>query len=243
MTFSPNSFSGSPIKPSQEGWNNSPKGVSKRGSHDQPTGKLGFKKVRHDKSKRLSSKVESAKSAHQNDGESLTLSTESSPKKVTRISSAGVNLIGLRNFFTFLKNLDERMFAKGLIEVVKACEEKGVEHLLQIKVLDLSGLNLKELPEELGLLTNLETLQISVNDLTSLPDSLRTLSKLRCVEMGYNKFRELPPVICQIARERMANKKYFELYLAENPISEIAADLKPVIRVNPNYAVHFIKGL
>ncbi|MCE5316867.1 MAG: hypothetical protein LLG04_05830, partial [Parachlamydia sp.] len=63
MTFSPNSLSGSPIKPSQEsGWSNSPNGVSKRGNHDQLTGKLGFKKVRHDASESLSSKVESAKS-------------------------------------------------------------------------------------------------------------------------------------------------------------------------------------
>lgn len=58
--------------------------------------------------------------------------------------------------------------------------------------IDLSGNHLKEIPENLGLLTKLVVLNLSNNKLTSLPESLKNLRLLSNVDLRRNLFEEIP---------------------------------------------------
>ncbi len=70
-------------------------------------------------------------------------------------------------------------------------------------VLDLTGQNIKELPEEIGKLTRLnkldlgsrtdaETGRFSFNHLKTLPESLKQLTRLECLILRGNKLETLP---------------------------------------------------
>nr|CRH07284.1 Conserved protein of unknown function. Containing small GTP-binding domain and Leucine-rich repeat (LRR) domain [Candidatus Magnetococcus massalia] len=61
-----------------------------------------------------------------------------------------------------------------------------------IKALDLSGLDLTELPDEIGLCTNLETLDLSDNQLSEIPLTLGHLDRLQLLDLRGNKLRVLP---------------------------------------------------
>src|SRR5262249_13766982 len=53
------------------------------------------------------------------------------------------------------------------------------EELNNISKLDLSGLNLSYVPEEIGYLTDLTDLNLAVNNLTFLPEEIGKLNKLQ----------------------------------------------------------------
>jgi Leucine-rich repeat (LRR) protein len=56
-----------------------------------------------------------------------------------------------------------------------------------------SGQNrISELPEEIGLLENLEFLSVSYNFLTALPDAISNLSALREIRLSRNRFAQFP---------------------------------------------------
>lgn len=58
--------------------------------------------------------------------------------------------------------------------------------------LDLSFLDLAELPESISQLTQLQTLNLSYNQLTELPESIGQLSQLRTLKLSNNELTELP---------------------------------------------------
>jgi hypothetical protein len=66
--------------------------------------------------------------------------------------------------------------------------------------LDLYGLNLTELPPEIGQLTNLEFLGLHYNSLTSLPPEIGQLTNLRVLYLWQNQLTSLPPEIGQLTQ-------------------------------------------
>lgn len=65
----------------------------------------------------------------------------------------------------------------------------------EITRLDLSAKSLREIPESIGVLSNLIILNLSNNKLSSLPDSVKNLSVLRNIDIRRNSFEKLPEVL------------------------------------------------
>lgn len=65
----------------------------------------------------------------------------------------------------------------------------------KIAYLDLSGLELKEIPPEIGLFTGLKELKLNGNLLESLPQEMRSLIHLVDLKLNNNKFREFPTAL------------------------------------------------
>jgi internalin A len=81
------------------------------------------------------------------------------------------------------------MESKSILDLIaQAAEEQWAE-------LNLSGMNLCELPQEIGSLTNLNSLDISSNQLTVLPESIGNLTNLTSFYLRYNKLIALPESI------------------------------------------------
>jgi internalin A len=84
----------------------------------------------------------------------------------------------------------------------------------EAKSLDLSGMDLTELPEEIRLLTNLEALNLFNNKLTSLPDSIRQLNQLQLLFLNDNHLTSLPESIgefCQLQQLEVNNNELTSL--------------------------------
>ena len=70
--------------------------------------------------------------------------------------------------------------------------------LLNVQVLDLSSLHLKEVPTSIGCLKNLQALHLSYNYLTQLPESLGELHHLGFLDLSDNRLEELPASLTQL---------------------------------------------
>ena len=73
--------------------------------------------------------------------------------------------------------------------------------------LDLSLMQLTELPESLGQLTQLQSLRLNNNQLTSLPEWLSQLTQLQSLDLGSNQLSVLPTVLL-----KMTGLKSLEAY-------------------------------
>lgn len=60
------------------------------------------------------------------------------------------------------------------------------------KALILSNIKLKELPDDIGSLTNLEILYLEGNELERLPKGIAKLKSLKALKLANNRFREFP---------------------------------------------------
>jgi len=96
----------------------------------------------------------------------------------------------------------------------------------QIEFLDLSLLNLKEIPCEISLLQNLSHLGLSGNNLINLPATLSDMMKLKELLLGYNKFQKVPIVLYKM--------KWTRFYLGGNPLKELPCILRKQIVSYPN---------
>ncbi len=65
--------------------------------------------------------------------------------------------------------------------------------------LKLDTNDLRELPEEVGKLHNLERLSLSNNLLSNLPDTLINLKNLKCLHLTNNNFEEIPECIYELS--------------------------------------------
>ncbi|MEL6438100.1 MAG: leucine-rich repeat domain-containing protein [Cyanobacteria bacterium J06621_8] len=81
----------------------------------------------------------------------------------------------------------------------------------QVKELDLAGMELSELPEAIGQLTNLSLLDFGENSLSSLPPEIGQLTNLTELYLYDNSLSSLPPEIGQLTN-------LTELYLYDNSL-------------------------
>lgn len=75
------------------------------------------------------------------------------------------------------------------------------------------------LPQEIGLMVNLQTLGLSENSLTSLPDTLARLEKLRVLDLRHNKLSEIPDVVYRLT-------SLITLFLRFNRIRVVGEDIR-----------------
>ena len=105
---------------------------------------------------------------------------------------------------------------KTPLEVAK--ERIQEAHRTQATDLDLSILDLTELPEALGHLTELYSLNLSGNQLGALPESLGQLTQLRILDASNNQLRALPESLGQLAHLE-------ELYVSGNQLGALPESL------------------
>ena len=85
---------------------------------------------------------------------------------------------------------------------------ENIGKLKNLETLDLDGIPLSSLPESIGKLKNLKILYLSNNNLTSLPESIGKLTNLEMLDLSWNRnFTSLPESI-----GKLTNLK--ELYLS-----------------------------
>ncbi len=87
-----------------------------------------------------------------------------------------------------------------------------------LKVLNLRGNKLKELPSEIGKLVNLKTLIVLGNKLKELPSEIGKLLKLEKLFVSNNKLKKLPPEIGKLLLLK-------ELHINDNPLLELPIEL------------------
>ena len=80
--------------------------------------------------------------------------------------------------------------------------------------LDLSFLNLSELPHPLGYLTQLQELRLDFNEITELPSWIGQLKQLRRLHLEHNRLQQLPASLLQFSQLQ-------ELYLEDNQLKEL----------------------
>ncbi len=102
-----------------------------------------------------------------------------------RLSPRGIKHVQLAAAFGRIRNSKDR--AHVLEELVN-----NWQHLDSLTVLDLSGNELKSLPESFGLLRHLKTLDLNGNQLQSLPESFGLLHRLETLDLSFNELRSLP---------------------------------------------------
>jgi Leucine-rich repeat (LRR) protein len=93
-------------------------------------------------------------------------------------------------------------------ERIEACRLK------EQRELQLSGLGLTQLPEEVGQLQSVEEIYLCGNRLTVLPDVIGNLASLKSLWIRCNELRQLPSAIGNL-------KALQELHLSENKLEEL----------------------
>ena len=83
-----------------------------------------------------------------------------------------------------------------------------------IILLDIRGNQLKELPESIGTLSNLQELNIGDNQLKELPESIGNLSNLQTLFLFNNQLKELPESIGNLSNLQ-------KLYIGSNQLKEL----------------------
>ena len=103
-------------------------------------------------------------------------------------------------------------------------------------VLNLGRMNLTELPESLGQLTQLQTLYLSGNQLTTLPEWLGRLTQLQRLDISVNRLTTLPESLGQMTQLQV-------LDLLVNPLNpELAAAYAEGLDAVRRYLSEMAKG-
>ena len=90
----------------------------------------------------------------------------------------------------------------------------NAQYFQSVKRLDLPSIDLYQIPDEIGYLTNLEWLNLSYNNLTYLPDSIGNLKNLEELYLPYNELTELPDSIGNLMKLQF-------LGIGQNKLSEV----------------------
>lgn len=128
----------------------------------------------------------------------------------------------------------EEAYETALYLIEQARKEGNVK-------LDLSHLDLTEVPPEIGQLTGLQLLNISSNQLTAIPPEIGRLTNLQTLYIGLNKLKSLPVEIGQLMNlntlwlynnelislpEWLINlPKLYDLQIQNNPINQPPPEL------------------
>jgi len=101
---------------------------------------------------------------------------------------------------------------EALLKKIQKAKASGATEL------NLRGEDLKELPLEIGQLTNLTDLNLSGNQLTELPPELFHLTKLTRLNLSQNDLTELPQEICKLIN-------LTALYLGGNQLTKLPPEI------------------
>jgi len=91
--------------------------------------------------------------------------------------------------------------------------EKLIKYWTSKKHLSLGATKIKKLPNNIGILKNLEVLSLPYNELTELPNSFKNLESLFRLNLCSNNFIKFPKILFKL-------KKLNYLHLDGNNISE-----------------------
>ena len=99
----------------------------------------------------------------------------------------------------------------------------------QVKKLNLSGMNLTEIPAYVFEYTNLTKLVLSRNGISKIPKEIAKLRKLEVLELTYNNLTEIPAPVFKLPKLRVLsvghNKlKKFPKQLVGSTIEQLIAD-------------------
>jgi internalin A len=97
--------------------------------------------------------------------------------------------------------------------------------------------SLTELPKSIGRLVNLDTLDLTDNQLVSLPQQLGRLTRLESIELQHNKLKKLPHIVTTLPRLR-------QLGVSSNKIEKLPASIGRLRRLQFLFASrNLIKSL
>jgi hypothetical protein len=82
---------------------------------------------------------------------------------------------------------------------------EAIASLSQLQVLSLSDNQLRELPEAIASLSQLQVLNLEGNQLRELPEAIASLSQLQQVYLSDNQLRELPEAIASLSQLQILN--------------------------------------
>uniref|UniRef100_A0A8C7YQ04 Uncharacterized protein n=1 Tax=Oryzias sinensis TaxID=183150 RepID=A0A8C7YQ04_9TELE len=100
-------------------------------------------------------------------------------------------------------------------------------------VLSLARRGLKEMPDELWELLELEKLNLSLNNLKTVPPQLALLSNLVVLNLWGNQLSSLPPEIGQLSRLRV-------LFIYRNNLTEVPEELGACTQLEVRYQNRFV---
>jgi len=92
------------------------------------------------------------------------------------------------------------------------------KYILNTKKIDFKCKNLKQIPEEIGNLQQLQKLNLSYNQLTEMPKEIGNLQQLQKLNLSYNQLTEMPKEIGNLQQLR-------KLYLFHNRLPEIPKEI------------------
>ncbi|XP_063971814.1 toll-like receptor 6 [Diachasmimorpha longicaudata] len=138
-------------------------------------------------------------------------------------------VICVRNVRT-LDQVDCSKYLKGNRTSI-SCADSGLDEFPEnitelVEHLDLSGNNLKYIPEDIGRLLELKYLNLARNKLKGLPDKFGELWKLERLDLSQNEIHDVAGGIGVITR--LPNLRI--LYLKENPITSLEDLMNVAVR-------------
>ncbi|MTJ07413.1 COR domain-containing protein [Anabaena sp. UHCC 0204] len=95
------------------------------------------------------------------------------------------------------------------MELTEIPEE--IVSLTQLQLLDLSNNQLTVIPDAIASLTQLQELDLSNNQLTAIPDAIASLTQLQELDLSDNQLTELPEVIASLTQLQELNLSYNQL--------------------------------
>ena len=107
------------------------------------------------------------------------------------------------------------ILAKKIGSIEDRCTYDDAGNLV---ILDLRGLNISQLPAEIGQLSSLQTLSLYGYQLSQLPAEIGQLSSLQTLNLGRNQLSQLPAEIGQLSSLQT-------LYLGRNQLSQLPAEI------------------
>lgn len=87
----------------------------------------------------------------------------------------------------------------------------------EVTDLDLSFLELSELPEEILKFSNLRVLKLTKNHLSTLPDWLSSMKNLEQIWLGSNEFTDFPSVLKEVPKLHLVDISYNQISELRNP--------------------------
>ena len=122
-------------------------------------------------------------------------------------------------------------------------EIKG-KTIKQVRKLNLSGKNLKFIPDNVYQYTNLEKLNLSKNRLEIIPKEILKLRKLRTLDLAFNQIKNLQSAVFQLPKLRILNLhgnqiKKLPKQIATSHIETLILSKNNIVNVDDNLMAKF----